>query len=259
MNMDESYSDMLANAIKYGISNKRTILIWGIISLVAYILFFIGYALVLIFTRSQWAWAVFVLAFIPMLAIGVLSMGYMCRCLRELLNGNNMAPGLSRPVEMAVDSIKILIIYLEAIIGIIIVFIPMFLVLYLDRGGNSTALVILCLLYPIELILTIVIVSLNMIQWAVLADTGSLARGLNPITPIHLVLADLKNSVMVAVLAFILYIAYTIITVVCVMLVCTLLLLPFIMIPFYCAGMYLLARFYQRATGKYTRSPMPTA
>lgn len=52
MDMDESYSDMPANAIKYGISNKRTILIWGIISLVAYILFFIGYALVLIFTRS---------------------------------------------------------------------------------------------------------------------------------------------------------------------------------------------------------------
>ena len=250
----ESYSDMFVNAVKYGISNKRVILAWGAIGLVAYIIFFIGYITVLLNFRSIWALVIFALAAIPIIVIGVLSIGYMCRCLRGLLGGNNTAPGLSEPVELVVDSIKMLFIYLEAIIGIAIVFIPMLLVLLTMKTGSSGTILI-CLLYPIELALSISIVSLNVIQWAVFADTGSLLKGLNPITPIRLVLADLKNSVMIAVLAFILYLSYSIIVGICTALVCTFVIVPFTLIPFYCAGMYLLARFYRRATGKGIETP----
>lgn len=256
----ENFTELLTNSIKYGLSNKRSILTFGIIGLIAYLIFFIGYAIVILFEKDVLAWLFFAITSIPVLVLSVLFMGFAYRCLSELLHGNNVMPDVTGPGKMAVDGLKVLVVYIEAIVICLILFIPMMLALLLSSGRNMTALVIFCLLYPIELLLAIIVVMLNMVQWVVLADTGSLMKALNPLTPIRLIVKDFKNALLFAVLAVIIYVLWAVIIMVLTLPVCTIVLLPFTYIPAYCTGMYLLARFYQRATGRDIQAPpQPTA
>ncbi len=250
MGQYEGFSELLSNSIRYGLSNKRAIIIWGIIYLVTFLSFIAGFVILVLNDKNVVAWAIYVLSFIPLMAASALNFGYMSRCMSGLFGGDNVAPDVSGFIGMAADGIKILAIYMEAVVVMMLVFLPSFLLIVLsDR--YPAALYAYCLLYPVEMVLAVLIGAFNMVQWAVFADTGSLLRGLNPVTAIRLVIRDWRYAVVAALAASIVYILLSGIIMVLILPIITVVLLPFAIAPLYIAVAYILARFYEHASGRH--------
>lgn len=249
----EGLSDLLSNSIKYGLSNKRSILIWGAVYLVTMLLFFAGYIggifLLIMDEKSLVAWVLILISFIPILILGIFLAGYVRRCLSGLFAGNDMVPDISDLAGMAVDGLKLSAIYIEAVVLMFIIFLPS-LALILISYRYEEAVCLYCLLYPIELVLMLLVLGLNVVQWAIFADTGSLMSGLNPVKAARLIAGDLRYVAVAGIAALILYLILSVVSTVLTLLVITLLALPFAIMPFYCALVYILARFYQHAKSK---------
>jgi hypothetical protein len=248
MDSYEGLSDLLSNSVRYGLSNKRAIIIWGIVYLVTLALYIAGLAILLLYPKNTVAWAAYFLTLVPLIAVAVLMQGYMFRCLSGLFKGDNVAPDVSGILGMAIDGIKIFIIYMEAIIVILLLFTPSILLLIVsDR--YPAAIAAYCLLYPFELLLAVLVGAISMVQWAVFADTGSLLKGLNPLTAIRLVIKDFRYAVVAALAAFIIYLLFSVVIMILIIPIITSVLMPFAITPVYCAVIYILARFYRHATG----------
>jgi hypothetical protein len=254
----EGFSDLLSNSLRYGLSNKRAIIIWGIIYLVTLLIYIAGLAVLVFYVKNTIAWGIYFLTLIPLIAAAVLMQGYMFRCLSRLFDGDNVAPDVSGIIGMAIDGIKVFIIYMEAIIVMMLIFMPaMLLLMVSDR--YPAAIAAYCLLYPVEMILAVLIGAISMVQWAVFADTGSLLKGLNPLTAIKLVIGDLRYAVVAALAAFIIYLLFSVVIMILILPIITAVLMPFAITPVYCAIIYILARFYRHAAGHNIRSLPPPA
>lgn len=254
----EGLSDLLSNSIKYGLSNKRAIVIWGAVYLVSMIVFLVGYIVTIYLLikdeMNPLAWAIFLLSFIPLIPLSVLLFGYVRRCLSGLFEGDNTAPGITELGRMAVDGLKIWAIYLEGIVLMVIAFLPLLLMMLISVYYPA-AICVYCLLYPVEIVLMLLIMALNLVQWAVFADTGSLMSGLNPIKALGLIKGDLRYAAVAGIAVLIVYFIASVASTVLTLLVVTLLVLPFAIMPIYCACIYILARFYQHATGRMPLAP----
>jgi hypothetical protein len=248
----EGVSDLLSNSIKYGLSNKRAIVIWGAVYLVTMLVFFAGYIggvfLIFMDERSIIAWVLILISLIPILILSVLLAGYVRRCLSGLFEGNETVPDIADLGGIVVDGLKLAAIYIEGIVVMFILFIPS-VALILISYRYEEAICGYCLLYPIELVLMILVLVINMVQWAVFADTGSLMKGLNPLNAVRLIKGDLRYAAVAGLAALIIYLILSVVSSILTLLVVTLLLLPFVIMPFYCALIYILARFYQHAKG----------
>jgi Protein of unknown function (DUF4013) len=249
----EGLSDLLSNSIKYGLSNKRTIVIWGAVYLVTMVLFFAGYFasifLIMADEKNLLAWAIMLLSMIPIIVMSVILFGFIRRCLSGLFEGDDTVPNVENLVGMVIDGLKISVIYLEGIVLMFIIFLPSMILMALSYRYTE-AFCAYCLLYPVEMILMLLVLALNLVQWAVFADTGSLLSGLNPMNATRLIAGDLRYAAVAALAAFIVYLISSVVGMVLMLLIITILALPFVIIPFYCAGVYILARFYQHAKGK---------
>ncbi len=248
----EGFTDLLSNSIHYGLSNKRAIVIWGALYLVTILIYLAGIVILLFYIKNVFAWAIFLLSLVLIVAMAVMFFGYIRRCLSGLFDGEDIAPDVADLVGMAIDGLKISAIYVEGMVLMVIVFLPSMLLLIMSYRYPE-AIYAYCLLYPVELVLIILIGTLNIVQWAVFADTGSLLSGLNPITAARLIAGDFRYAVVAALAAFIVYIMFSLATTILTFLIITIILLPFAVIPIYLTGIYILARFYEHAAGRGAR------
>jgi hypothetical protein len=251
----EGFTDLLSNSIRYGLSNKRAIIVWGVLYLVTTLIYFVGFVVLMFYIKNALAWVVFLLSAAPIVVMSVMLFGYIGRCLSGLFEGEDTAPDVAGLVDMAVGGLKIAAIYVEGIAFVIIIFLPLILVAGMSYRYPET-IYALCLLYPLEIVLAVLVLALNVVQWAVFTDTGSLLSGLNPIAAARLIAGDLRYAAVAAIAAFILYLISSIATSILMFLMVTIILLPFAITPFYIAGIYILARFYEHAAG---RSVQPSA
>lgn len=249
----EGLEELMPNAVRYGISNKRALVIWGIATFVCMLIYLVGIIGSIFLNNEMLMLAVIFLAIVPLLALSVLMFGYVKRMISGLLEGNDIMPDVSGFADMAVDGIRLLLIYAEGILVMLVLFIPMAAVFLLP--DETAVMAAFCLLYPLILVLCIAVLIVNIVQWAVFADTGSLLRGLNPITPVKLILGDLRYAAVAAISAIVLYMVLSIVSSILIILIVTILLLPFVMLPIYAAFIYILARFYQHASGRMPSAP----
>ncbi len=249
----EGLGELLPNSIRYGISNKRAIVIWGIAYVICIAIYFIGLLAYFIIDDRLIATAAIFPSIVPSLILGVLYLGYALRMMTGLMEGGDTAPDVSGIGKMAVDGIKIGVIYMEGVILMLILFTPLIALLILSK--ESSLMAVFCLLYPIIILLCMLALVINIVQWAVFADTDSLLSGLNPLIALKLILGDLRYAAVALIAAIVLYIIVSIASMVLAIFVVTIILLPFLMIPFYSAFIYVLARFYQYAAIREPHGP----
>ena len=182
---DEGFGDIFVNALKFGVSNITSLAIWGIAFVVTIIVaVIIMLTAVLIFDDNVIAMiALMLLSYLPVLAVGILMMGFISQCMKTVIDGGSVMPlGLESPAGLAKDGIMTMIIAFEAFIAEMICLAPAFLLMFLAAGSDNTTLMLVAMaLMLVAIPVIMVFFLLNMIQWAVYADTGSLLRGLNPL------------------------------------------------------------------------------
>lgn len=250
---DEGFGDIFVNALKFGVSNMTSLAVWGIAFVVTIIVAVIIMLMaVLIFDDNVIAMiALMLLAYLPALAIGVLMMGFISQCMKTVIDGGSVMPlGLDSPVRLAKDGIMTMIIAFEAFIAEMICLAPAFLLMFLAAGSDSTALMLVAMaLMLVAIPVIMVFFLLNMIQWAVYADTGSLLRGLNPLRVVGLIRANPGGAVTMVLLLIAAYLVFTVVMFACEMLIITILLLPFLAIAMYASIAYIIAVFYRQSSG----------
>lgn len=244
----EGLGELISNSVRYGLSNKRAIIIWGISMLIGMLIYFIGIIGSIFLKNEMLMLAIMLLSMLPLVAMSVLLFGYVRRMISGLLEGDDAMPDVMGFAGMAVDGIKMMIIYVEGVVIMFILFIPMVLVLMLPN--ESASMVGFCLLYPLIMVLCMVVLIVNLVQLAVFADTGSLLSGLNPLKAVRLIIGDLRYAAVAAITAVVLYMLLSVASMILMILIVTILLLPFVMVPAYAAFIYVLARFYQHAEGR---------
>lgn len=248
-NIDEFVETVVAS-IKYGFSNMKTIIIYGVLSILAIALFFAGFIAVALFHKSIAAWVFLGLASIPILLLTLLTMGYWVRCLRSLVGGGDKLPDFFTDFKgLVIDGIKGLIIYLEMVVVSIILYMAVFGLMFVGIRSQVVFLFISLLLFAFVMVAILVLLFINIIQWTVYAGSGSLLKGLNPFEAIGLILANPMCALVAAAQAFVIYIVFSVAITVLSILIVPLILLPFLTMPVYVAMLYVIAKFYMGATG----------
>lgn len=248
---DEGPVGNIVNALKFGVSNVTSLAIWGIAFFAAIAIMAVMLVTAfLIFSENVPVMIVmFILSYLPVIVIGVLFMGFASQCIKTVIDGGSKMPtGLESPGELVKDGIMTFIIVLEAFVFEMLCFVPGFLLIFLARSDDTLVLVGLVLLM-LAIPVMLVIYFLNVIQWAVYADTGSLLQGLNPLRPIRLILSNPGAAVIAALSIFVAYVIFTVVMFLLEILIVTILLMPFLIIAEYACIMYLVAVFYRQSRG----------
>jgi hypothetical protein len=248
---DEGPGDIFVNALKFSVSNITSLAIWGIALVVAIItaMIIMLTAVFLFYDNTLVLIVLMLLAYLPVIAVGVLMMGFISQCMKTVIDGGSVMPmGLESPARLAKDGIMTMIIALEAFVAEMICFAPAFLVIFLVRYDDGMMLIAMALML-LAMPVIIVIFFLNMIQWAVYADTGSLLRGLNPIRPFSLIRSNLRGAVIMLLLLIAAYVLFSVLMFALELLIITILLLPFLAVAMYVAIAYIVAVFYRQSRG----------
>jgi hypothetical protein len=158
MEENENYLDMIINSLKYSVSDLRA-LFWGGIAVLG-----------------------------SMLLIGLpFLFGYVTRCGREALRGNNKLPAWDRLGEAFTDGIMIVLVMLffGLISGILYVFVVPFFIVGAITGSDAMVILGLFMLMPV-IVISIAISLLMPAAWVQYAVTGNLMKALNPISALRL-------------------------------------------------------------------------
>lgn len=215
MDQNEGFVDTIINSIKYGLSNIGALLIGGIITIFAF--FLIGLPFVL---------------------------GYITKCIKSLLQGNNVMPDFEDIGMIAKDGIMVCI--LALVYGIVITCVMMVAYIPMIAGSiaESDALMFLGLLLFIPVFLVLFVLGLLFqISWIIYAATDSLGKAVNPITPLKLILANPIGFV----IAFICTVIVGIASGIGGMFLIT---IPWVAFFGYAANAYIYTRFYQKTVGQ---------
>ena len=206
----EGFIDTMANSVKYGISDLRSLL-WGCI-----------------------------VALLCMVLVGIpFMLGYITRCGRYLLKGDNKLPPWDDLGEMLKDGIIVIAIgIVYALIGglLYVMVMPFFV-----AGGifDSNILIILGVIVAIPVILVEIALSmLFYLSWMEYAASGNLAKAINPVHGLKLIAANPMGYLFALVSIFIIGIVLSIPS----MLIIT---LPWVAFATYVANAYIYTRFYQ--------------
>lgn len=223
---NEGFIDTIINAIKYGISNGGSLLWGGVVAVLS--MFLIG---------------------IPFMA------GYMTRCARNLLKGDNRLPAWDDLGGLLKDGIMVIVIgIVYCLIGglFIAVALPFFI-----AGAilESNLLMILGVVILVPAILIVIALSmLFYLSWMEYAATGDLVSSLNPVRGLKLIASNPVGYILALVMGFIISLlasipASLIITI------------PWVNFVTYAALAYVYVRFYQSvnrpAAGTLTSVPAP--
>lgn len=206
----EGFIDTMANSVKYGISDIRSLL-WGCI-----------------------------VALLCMVLIGIpFMLGYITRCGRYLLNGDNKLPPWDDLGGMLKDGIIVLAIgIVYALIGglLYVLVMPFFI-----AGGifDSNILLILGVIVAIPVILLEIALSLLFyLSWMEYAVSGNLVKAINPVRGLKLIAANPMGYILALVSIFLIGIVLSIPSV----LIIT---IPWVAFATYVANAYIYTRFYQ--------------
>jgi hypothetical protein len=250
---DEGPGDIFVNALKFGVSNMVSLAVWGIAFVLAIVVaMVIMLAAVLLFYDNEILMIpLMLLAYLPALAVGVLMLGFIIQCMKTVIDGGSVMPtGLESPGSLVKDGVMTLIIAVEAFVVEMVCFVPAFLFMFLAVWSESTTLMLIAMALMLLMVPVImVVIFLNMIQWAVYADTGSLIRGLNPIRTISLIRSNPGAALVMVLLLIASNIFFTVVIFLCEVLVITILLLPFLTIAMYASMAYIVAVFYRQSSG----------
>jgi len=249
---DEGPGDILVNALKFSVSNVAGLVIGGIaLALAIVVMMIVMFTGLFLFDDNVLAMiALVILSYLPALAVSVLMMGLVSQCMKTVIDGSSMMPtGLESPVGLVKDGIMTLIIVFEAFVGEMICLAPAFLLMFLAAGSDNTTLILIAMvLMLLALPVIMIIFLLNMIQWAVYADTGSLLQGLNPLKPLGLIRSNLRGAVIMLALLIAANLLFSILVLACELLIITILLLPFMLIAMYASMAYIVAVFYRQSS-----------
>ncbi|MGA9141588.1 MAG: DUF4013 domain-containing protein [Methanocella sp.] len=252
MTNDEGPGEILENSFRFAASNVKSLAIWGIaFTLAIIVMMVVLFAGILLFHDDIIVMLVLMLlSYIPVIAVTVLLMGFVCQCLKTVLGGGRVMPtGLESPGDLVKDGIVISIILLEAVVLIIVLFLPIYAFMILAGPGNIALMLAAMGLMLLAIPVTMLIYFVNVIQWAVYADTGSLLQGLNPLKAIGLIASNWRGAAVTALLLFAASIVFSIIMFVCEIFIVTILLLPFLMVAMYPCMAYIIAVFYRQSRG----------
>ncbi|OPY29523.1 MAG: hypothetical protein A4E28_00840 [Methanocella sp. PtaU1.Bin125] len=250
---DENPGDILVNALKFSVSNVTGLAVWGIAFalsiIVMMVIMFSG--MILFYDNTLAVIALVLLSYLPALAVSFLLLGFVIQCMKTVIGGGIVMPtGLESPAGLVKDGALTTVILLEAVIVEMICFAPGFLLMFLAAGSESTILIFLAMaLMLLAIPFVMVLFFLNMIQWAVYADTGSLLQGLNPLRAVGLIRSNPGGAVIMVVLLIASNIVFSVVLLICELLIITILLLPFLMIAMYAAMAYIVATFYRQSVG----------
>ena len=252
MEMVESPVDTIVNAIKFGASNLKTIVLWGAFCFVAVfidIVFSVGASVV--FKEHLWIYVgLRLVGYVPVLIFSILYAGFGCQCIRALLNGESVAPtGLENPGQLIVDGIMLLIVKIEmGIIGLILL-LPGLIIVLLSihrRTQDRTLMIAGVALLLLALIPYAILIVLTYLQYIVYADTRSLLQGLNLLKSAGMVISHPVDSIVTFGEWLIMLVVCLIVLTVCVIFCVSILLIPFLSILFGLAVFYLFVRLYQK-------------
>jgi hypothetical protein len=248
---DEGPVDNIVNAFRFGFSNVVSLAIWGIAFFVAIVIMavMLMIALLAFYENAPMVIVLFLLSYLPIIAVGIPFLGFASQCLKTVIGGGSEMPtGLQSPGELVKDGVMTFIIMLEGFVFEMLCFVPGLLLIFLARSNDTlilAGLVLIMLAIPVMLIIYL----LNVIQWAVYADTGSLMQGLNPLRPIGIILSNPGGAAIAGLSIIVAYVIFTIIMFICEMLIITILLMPFLMVAMYACIIYLVAVFYRQSRG----------
>lgn len=263
--MVEGPIDLLANSIRYSVSNPKSIAIWGGIYLLTLILAFTCFIIGYFFLLGQDSLkdggipglTIILAGLIPAVLGGILVTGFICQCIRTLLSGESVTPiGLDNPWRLIKDGICVTIIsFVGAIIGLILMIPGFALMYYSSINKNDTLLLVGLVIFMLSLIPYILLLFLSMIQWVIYVDSEHLSQGLNFLKSIGLILSHPLDAAIAIILVFVLQLVQSAICFVLEIPVCTMILFPFVAVLGYIATYYIFTRFYQKTTGNYDIKP----
>lgn len=164
MQQNEGFFDLIINSLKYSVSNVSALLIGGLVVILSSVL--IG---------------------LPFL------LGYVTRCGRQILKGNNVMPEWEGIGELFKDGMMVLAIGLlyALITGLLYAFATVFLT-FGDLAGSDILVALGILIFIPSVIVAIVLGLLFYLSWVVYAVTGDIMKALNPVNGLKL---GLKNPI----------------------------------------------------------------
>jgi hypothetical protein len=248
--------DNFVSALKFGVSNVASLAIWGISYVVAIFVsvFIMVFAWLFLNDNLPVVIVLSILAFLPAMAVGILLLGFISQCLKTVLDGDDKMPtGLESPADLVKGGIMTFIIALEGVVLEMVCLSPAVLLIFIAGPKDDVLIWVALALMLLAIPVILIIFLLNVIQWAVYADTGSLMQGLNPLKPVSLVLSNPGGAVVMIVSVIAAYLFFSVVTFICELLVITILLLPFLLVAMYASLMYLIAVFYRQSCGDGSR------
>ncbi|MCD1294115.1 hypothetical protein CUJ83_03785 [Methanocella sp. CWC-04] len=162
MEQNEGFIDSVVNSFKYGLSNPASLLVGGLLFILS--LAIIGIPFVL---------------------------GYVTRCMRELLKGNKKMPDFDDVGELLKDGIFVTILFVIYGIVIFLIYLVALIPIILSDMADSNVLLIigLVLLVPIMIIIILLGIMAYLV-WVVYAATDDLGKAVNPLNSLKLILAN---------------------------------------------------------------------
>lgn len=211
MEQNENYLDMIINSLKYSVSDLGALFWGGIAALGSMIL--IG---------------------LPFL------FGYITRCGREVLRGNDKLPAWDNLGDVFKDGIMVILVaVLFALIsGILYVFIVPFFVVGIIVESEALIIISLFMLLP-AIVISFVLSLLMPAAWVQYAVTGDLIKALNPINALRLAAKNPLAYIAAVIAAFIVQVVMSIPAV----LIIT---IPWTSFASYAASAYIYAWFYRQ-------------
>lgn len=221
MEQNEGFIDIIVNSLKYGVSDLKSLFIGGLVAILSCIL--IG---------------------LPFLY------GYITRCGRELLKGNNKMPEWENAGELFSDGLKILVIAIAYALVSLILYCGASAVIAIGFIFNIPAFIISgYILFAIAFLIAIVLGLTFNLSWIIYAVTGSFKKAINPINGIKLAITNPLWFIAVLVITWIV----GIIIIFPSLLIIT---IPWMIFIYYISCTYAYTRFYQKTiqTGTVTQA-----
>jgi hypothetical protein len=188
----EEASNLMVDAIKYGFTNWTALLIGGLlfgVYVLLYLLLTIVPMALWYYGRETWAIVTLAVLAIPTLILTFFVAGYIVRCMRSVIRGNDVLPS---PLEDIADTFKLgitgLLIYLPYIFLMMLPLLVLLVISWtalLAPDNVFVVLLFMTVLMAVSVVLAIVgfIFMLLVVNYAA---TGNFSESINPMTAIRL-------------------------------------------------------------------------
>jgi hypothetical protein len=241
----EEASNLMIDAIKYGFTNLAALLIGGVIFgiyVLVYLLMFLVPFVTGYYGQEKWTIPLIAVLAIPSIVLMFYLIGYMVRCMRSVIRGNEVLPSALADIAGTFKlGIMGLLIYLPYIIIMLLVLLVIILPILLMPENVVIALFFSAALLAVSVVLAIFgfIFMLLIVNYAA---TGNFIESLNPMTAVRLLLKNPIDFVISLVI-------YYVITLVLSLAAITVVLYPWVFFLTVTSLSFIMGKYYRRVTG----------